>query len=315
LQSGQVGSTANQNLNQLDAQRQQLDRQRQTLMQNPNQLNGTQRRTLGRGVPAALDQAEPADQTGRAGQLRGNAAQNQHAVSQGMMQGGTNRGFSSPQGFNVRSGMGGRGMQGTYGARGAYGARGYANQPQYNTGYRGANQQTMGTSQAVLGVDLDGRYPHAAVVGRVHPGSGAAGAGLMPGDTIWSVNNLPINSSQDLMAAVSRLQPGESVAVGFTRPSNVEIRLGMRPAQGANTSAVAPNAPPATEGTLGAPPLAPPAAADQVRPSSASLNAGPAPPRTTAGVPGQGVDADAISTGPTPGSDTDVNAAGPTPTP
>jgi PDZ domain len=268
FQSGQVGSTANQNANQLDAQRQQLDQQRQILMQDQTQLNANQRRTMGRGVTGALDQAEPANPVGASGLPRGNAAQYQN----GMMQRGINR----------------------------YGARGYANQPQYNTGYRGTNQQTMGAGRAVLGIDLDGRYPHAAVVGRVHPGGGAGMAGLMPGDTIWSVNNLPINSSQDLMAAVSRLQPGEIISVGFTRPSNVQIRLGARPGQGLTAPGVTPTAPPATEGTLGAPPLAPPAEADEVRPTSGALNAGPAPPRTTAGRPGQGVDADAISTGPTP---------------
>jgi len=302
-------------------------------MQGQNQLNANQRRTMGRGVTGALDQAEPADQAGRGlgqaganmqgqglgrnGLLRGNAAQNQHAVSQGMMQGGTNR-FNNPQGLGTRGMQGTYGGQagaGTYGARGGYGARGYANQPQYNTGYRGTDQQAIGGGQAVLGIDLDGRYPHAAVVGRVHPGGGAGLAGLMPGDTIWSINNLPINSAQDLMAAVSRLQPGESIAVGFTRPSNVEVRLSARPAQGVTAPAVTPSAPPATEGTLGAPPFAPPADAEQVRPTSAAINAGSAPARTTAGIPGQGADADAISTGPTPGSSTDVNASGATTTP
>jgi glutaredoxin 3 len=58
-----------------------------------------------------------------------------------------------------------------------------------------------------------------AYIGSIHPGSPAEAAGLKIGDVIVSVNDKPINSVDDLTAALSKRGPGP-VSLGVMRGPN-----------------------------------------------------------------------------------------------
>ncbi len=54
-----------------------------------------------------------------------------------------------------------------------------------------------------------------AFVDEVQPGSGADGAGIVPGDTIVSINNSTISTSEDLSNVLLTHKPGDTVTVGW----------------------------------------------------------------------------------------------------
>lgn len=59
--------------------------------------------------------------------------------------------------------------------------------------------------------------PPGAYVGRVHPGSAAAAAGIRPGDIITSLAGQPIRAAADIELVLRRLQPAQQVAVHVQR--------------------------------------------------------------------------------------------------
>ena len=76
-------------------------------------------------------------------------------------------------------------------------------------------------TRGVLGVEVSTTAPSgsgAAVTG-VQPGSPAAGAGLVAGDVITSVNGQSIADNTALTQAMTGKHPGDSVNVGWTDPS------------------------------------------------------------------------------------------------
>jgi len=106
------------------------------------------------------------------------------------------------------------------GSRGARTAGGWgANQNDQGGAQRSSwNSSQFGGHAAFLGVDLDSRFPNAAVIARVYPDTAAAQAGLNSGDTIWSINGQPVESSSDLSQTVSQMRPGQQITIRFTRP-------------------------------------------------------------------------------------------------
>jgi hypothetical protein len=97
---------------------------------------------------------------------------------------------------------------------------------QYGSSTAEYNQE----GHAFLGVQLDQKFPNAAVVQQVYRNSPAAQAGLRPGDWIISVNGQRISSSQELTSEVSQLEPGAAVQIQISRPTtqNMQVRLGDR---------------------------------------------------------------------------------------
>ena len=75
-----------------------------------------------------------------------------------------------------------------------------------------------------LGVDLDSRA-RGAVVKRVHPATAAAQAGLMPGDTIRSLNGHPIHSPRELTFWVSQMEPGKQATIQFDRSNTAYVTV------------------------------------------------------------------------------------------
>jgi serine protease Do len=70
------------------------------------------------------------------------------------------------------------------------------------------------------------------IVGRVEPGSPAAGAGLRPQDIIVRANDSPIANGGDLRRVLRGLAPGQTVRLEIVRPggrSTVSVRLGEFP--------------------------------------------------------------------------------------
>jgi S1-C subfamily serine protease len=63
-----------------------------------------------------------------------------------------------------------------------------------------------------------GAFPRSGVlVVHVHPGTGAAEAGLEPGDLIFSINDKPVTSSVDLYRRLDGHDAGDVVTVTFLR--------------------------------------------------------------------------------------------------
>jgi S1-C subfamily serine protease len=74
--------------------------------------------------------------------------------------------------------------------------------------------------RAVLGVDVvDTPWASGAYVEAVETGSPAAGAGIVPGDTIVTVGAATISAAADLSNALAGDEPGQSVTVGWVDPS------------------------------------------------------------------------------------------------
>jgi S1-C subfamily serine protease len=83
-----------------------------------------------------------------------------------------------------------------------------------------------------LGVDLANDPVRGALVAKVVPGSPAAKAGIRPGDLITQLDTEPIGASATLVAAISGLQPGDTVAIQLQRGAaqyTVHVKLGSRP--------------------------------------------------------------------------------------
>jgi len=120
----------------------------------------------------------------------------------------------------------GQGQYGDYRSGGSYSESGqYA---EMSGGQRGGSQE----GRAFLGVQLDERYPNAAVVRQVYRNS-PAGQEVRPGDTIVSVNGRQISSARELSTQVAQMEPGTPIQLQVSRPQmrNVQVRLGSRDAQ------------------------------------------------------------------------------------
>ncbi|MGH2817180.1 MAG: S1C family serine protease [Actinomycetota bacterium] len=85
---------------------------------------------------------------------------------------------------------------------------------------------------AASDLDIDPDREGAMVVDVV-PGSPAADAGLEQGDVIVDVGGSEVSSNRDLTAALTELDPGETVDVSVVHPGDeeesVEVELGERP--------------------------------------------------------------------------------------
>ncbi|MFA9429843.1 trypsin-like peptidase domain-containing protein [Egicoccus sp. AB-alg2] len=74
--------------------------------------------------------------------------------------------------------------------------------------------------------------PRGALVDSVQDGTGAAEAGMRPGDIIVEVDGEPLATMSELVAEVRRRQPGEVVQLGVVRDGEeltVDVTLGERP--------------------------------------------------------------------------------------
>jgi len=75
-------------------------------------------------------------------------------------------------------------------------------------------------------------------VSEVNDGSAAKDAGIVNGDVITSVNDIPVNSSSELLGQIGRYRPGEKVVVGISRGgADKKINVTLRNREG-NTSIV-----------------------------------------------------------------------------
>jgi serine protease Do len=77
-----------------------------------------------------------------------------------------------------------------------------------------------------------------ALVYNVYRGSPAAEAGIQPGDIIVQVGRTPINNSNDLLRAVTALDPGARTRFEIRREGttrNVFVRTGVRPGEDGST--------------------------------------------------------------------------------
>jgi PDZ domain len=220
-QTGQVsGAIGTDDQTQLERQRRLQNQQ----LQAPNgqsQTGSFDRRALAPSrlqVPSSLDQTDPS------GLLPNNGQQSLQARDlNGRLLPGQD---VSPRGTAGQ--QRGLGQANALSAPASNARTNYYNAPsQYATGIGGpANNRPM------MGIDLDARYPNAAVVGRVHPGLGADNAGLLPGDTIRAINNIPVASPSDLINSVARLRAGDTVQIAFVRPHHIEVILGPRQPSG-----------------------------------------------------------------------------------
>ena len=68
-----------------------------------------------------------------------------------------------------------------------------------------------------LGVELASAPVRGALVAKVVPGSPAARAGIRPGDLITQLDTQPIEAGATLVAAISGLQPGDTVDIQLQR--------------------------------------------------------------------------------------------------
>ncbi len=84
-----------------------------------------------------------------------------------------------------------------------------------------------------LGVELASAPIRGALVSKVVPGSPAARAGIRPGDVITQLDTQPIEASATLVAAISGMQPGDTVDIQLQRGASeytVHAQLAGRPA-------------------------------------------------------------------------------------
>jgi hypothetical protein len=80
-----------------------------------------------------------------------------------------------------------------------------------------AGRQRAAAEPAQLGVTLDPQIRDAAVVVSIMPGSAAADAGLVRGDTIEALNEIPIRSPRDIQRVIESMRPGDIVDIDFSR--------------------------------------------------------------------------------------------------
>lgn len=88
-----------------------------------------------------------------------------------------------------------------------------------------------------LGVTLDNTadLSAGAVVSSVSPGTAAESVGIRVGDTVLSVNGVPITEPADLQAQVTAFEAGDTIEMEIDRDGSVEtldIELGARPDEG-----------------------------------------------------------------------------------
>ena len=80
-----------------------------------------------------------------------------------------------------------------------------------------------------MGVELANAPIRGALVAKVVPGSPAAKAGIRPGDLITQLDTEPIGASATLVAAISGMQPGDTVDIQLQRGASeytVQVKLG-----------------------------------------------------------------------------------------
>jgi membrane-associated protease RseP (regulator of RpoE activity) len=95
------------------------------------------------------------------------------------------------------------------------------------TGYVGLAPQSP-RGRALLGIDLDMRYPATAIVTKVYPGSGADEAGLRAGDVIVGIDNIPVTSAEDVIRVIADADPSQAVSVGYMRRGVTTVHLRPR---------------------------------------------------------------------------------------
>jgi putative serine protease PepD len=93
--------------------------------------------------------------------------------------------------------------------------------------------QDGSVEHAYLGVGMENADDGGARITQVAGGSPADDAGLAAGDVVTAIDGTPVESSADLVTAVSEKQPGDTVTLTVTRDGatrTVEVELGDRPA-------------------------------------------------------------------------------------
>ena len=84
----------------------------------------------------------------------------------------------------------------------------------------------------VIGVSIDGT-PSGVIVRQVMPGSGAEAAGIEEGDIVTTINNVIVNTPDDLMRVVGRSEPGDNVRLKIQRDGG---SISIAPKLGRKTS-------------------------------------------------------------------------------
>jgi C-terminal processing protease CtpA/Prc len=79
--------------------------------------------------------------------------------------------------------------------------------------------------QGSLGVQFDGRYGDAPVVLKVYRDSPAARAGVRPGDEILMINRARVRSADDVIRAMSSLEPGKAVHIQVMPTKAIDLVL------------------------------------------------------------------------------------------
>ncbi len=103
-----------------------------------------------------------------------------------------------------------------------------------NTVARTATAIISGTPvrHAYVGVELNPNSSGGAGVSSISPGSPAAGAGIQSGDVITAINGKAITSTEQFIATVDNLSPGNSITVTLKRNGQIKtikLTLGTRP--------------------------------------------------------------------------------------
>jgi putative serine protease PepD len=87
------------------------------------------------------------------------------------------------------------------------------------------------SGRAALGVRVATLLDGGVLVAGVDAGGAAAKAGIKPGDRILAVNHKPVQSTDELAAALAALKPGQTVPVEIVGPNGtkrtVQVKLGQ----------------------------------------------------------------------------------------
>lgn len=89
-------------------------------------------------------------------------------------------------------------------------------------------------ARTLLGIEVAGS-PDGIVITTVVPNGPAQLAGLMPGDLLNQINGQPIGTVDGVSAALAGLQPGDTVAIQFSRglvPYTTQVKLTRVPTGG-----------------------------------------------------------------------------------
>jgi S1-C subfamily serine protease len=108
--------------------------------------------------------------------------------------------------------------------------------PEDSTGSEGRDSSDH--NSGFLGVRFDPRYGNAPVVLRVFQGSPADFAGIRTGDEIIAINGSRVRSADEVILAVSEIEPGKlvDVRVMSARPADLILRTGDRESIGSRTN-------------------------------------------------------------------------------